>query len=196
MVMVINDVSRIRSYTATAGQTVFAVPFEFFDNDDLLIYNNNVLLTYNVSPSSAAEYSVTGAGVSGGGSITLGSPGAILNDAIVIVSDIAVDRLTDFPASGPFQIGSLNNELDALTIMIGQNETHFDRVLEAPAGEVLNTLPGAASRIKSVLAFDLTGQPYAQNIYTAIQDMGTEIFDDGTWTANAGVIDVDDGVWS
>ncbi len=123
MAITISDTTPRVQYTATAGQTAFAVNFEFFANADLKVYNGSTLLTYAASPSGATQYSVTGAGVSGGGSITLGSPGATVDDTITIYRDMSIARSTDFPTSGAFQVDSLNEELDKLTAMIQQVET-------------------------------------------------------------------------
>ena len=119
MAITISNTEPRVQYTATSGQTTFAVNFEFFNNADLKVYNGTSLLTYNASPSSASQYSVTGAGVSGGGSITLGG-GATVNDKITIYRDMDIARSTDFPTSGAFQVDSLNEELDKLTTMIQQ----------------------------------------------------------------------------
>jgi hypothetical protein len=110
MPILINDNTARVQYTATAGQTVFIVPYEFFEVGDLKVYNGDTLLTYNASPSSASQYSVTGAGVTGGGSITLGAPGATVSNILTIVRDIPIKRLTDFPNAGPFNIQALNAE--------------------------------------------------------------------------------------
>ena len=123
MAITISDTTPRVQYTATSGQTAFTVNFEFFANADLKVYNGATLLTYAASPSGATQYSVTGAGVTGGGSITLGSPGATLNDIVTIYRDMSIARATDFPTSGAFQIASLNDELDKLTAMIQQVET-------------------------------------------------------------------------
>ena len=121
MAITISDTEPRVQYTATSGQTSFSVPFEFFTTADIKVYNGTTLLSYNAAPSSASQYSVTGAGVSGGGSITLGG-GATLNDVITIYRDLAVARSTDFPTSGAFQIDSLNTELDKVIAMIQQVE--------------------------------------------------------------------------
>ena len=123
MAITISDTTPRVQYTATAGQTSFAVNFEFFANTDLKVYNGTTLLTYEASPSGATKYSVSGAGVSGGGSITLGSPGATVDDKITIYRDMSIARSTDFPTSGAFQVDSLNEELDKLAAMIQQVET-------------------------------------------------------------------------
>jgi|TARA_R100000093_G_scaffold41366_1_gene21583 carbonic anhydrase/acetyltransferase-like protein (isoleucine patch superfamily) len=122
MAITISDTEPRVQYTATSGQTSFSVPFEFFTTSDIKVYNGTTLLTYAASPSSGSYYSVTGAGVSGGGSITLGSGGATLDDTITIYRDLGVARSTDFPTSGAFQVDSLNTELDKIIAMIQQVE--------------------------------------------------------------------------
>ena len=75
MAITISDTEPRVQYTATSAQTTFSVPFEFFTVNDIKVYNGSSLLSYNASPSSASQYSVTGAGVTGGGQIVLGGRG-------------------------------------------------------------------------------------------------------------------------
>ncbi len=127
MALAISDTSPRVQYTATGGQTTFTVPFEFFADGDLTVIKTaasngaDTTLTLTASPSSATQYSVTGAGVSGGGSITLGG-GATVNDKYTILRDLSVARTSDFPVSGTFPIETLNTELDKIIAMIQQNE--------------------------------------------------------------------------
>ena len=127
MALAISDTSPRVQYTATGGQTTFTVPFEFFADGDLTVIKTaasngaDTTLTLTASPSSATQYSVTGAGVSGGGSITLGG-GATVNDKYTILRDLSVARASDFPVSGTFPIETLNTELDKIIAMIQQNE--------------------------------------------------------------------------
>jgi hypothetical protein len=161
MAILINDNTGRVQYTATASQTSFTVPYEFFDNADLKVYNNDVLLTYNASPSTASQYSVTGAGVTGGGSITLGGSGASVNDVIVIVRDITIQRTTDFPLAGPFNIESLNSDLDKITTLLQNLQTDLSRVLrltDSDSPETLTALPTKANRENKFLSFDSDGQ--------------------------------------
>ena len=122
MAITISDTEPRIQYTATGGQTSFTVPFAFFANADLQVFNGTSQLSFSSAPTNASQYSVTGAGVSGGGSITLGSPGATVNDVITIVREVAIERTTDFPTSGAFQIDSLNTELDIIIAMAQQLE--------------------------------------------------------------------------
>jgi hypothetical protein len=158
MAILINDTTPRSQYTATSGQTVFTVPFEFFENSDLKVYKNSTLLTLTTN------YTVTGAGVTNGGSITLVS-GATAGDIVTIVRDVPVKRVTDFPTSGPFNVEALNSDLDRLTAMVQQQEALDSRSLrldQFDTPNTLNTLPAKADRIGRVLQFNSsTGQPEA-----------------------------------
>ena len=170
MAILINDTTPRSQYTATASQTVFSVPFEFFSNADLLVYQNSTLKTL------ATHYTVTGAGLTGGGSITLVT-GAAASDIITIVRDIPVARVTDFPTSGPFNVDALNLDLDRLAAMVQQQETTISRSLlldQFDTPNSFNKLPVASSRATKVLAFDANGQPISSTLsLTAIESVTT-----------------------
>ena len=78
-----------KEYTASAGQTVFTVPFEFLADADLKVYQ----IPSGVTPDDTThiltlttDYTVVGAGVSDPGTreITLVT-GATLDDTIIIM---------------------------------------------------------------------------------------------------------------
>jgi hypothetical protein len=153
MAIIINDTSARAQYTATSGQTVFSVPFEFFSNADLKVYIGETLKTLTT------HYTVTGAGVTGGGSITLTS-GATAGQVVTIVRDIPVQRVTDFPLSGPFVVDDLNTELDRLTAIAQQLETKLTRTVRLDDFDLPNTfqvLPSKTSRAGKIMAFDSNG---------------------------------------
>lgn len=153
MAIIINDTSARAQYTATSGQTVFSVPFEFFSNADLKVYIGETLKTLTT------HYTVTGAGVTGGGSITLTS-GATAGQVVTIVRDIPVSRVTDFPLSGPFVVDDLNTELDRLTAIAQQLETKLTRTVRLDDFDQPNTfqvLPSKTSRAGKIMAFDTNG---------------------------------------
>ena len=150
MTILISDNSPRISYTATAGQTAFTVPFEFFDASDLNVYINDTL------QSLTTHYSVTGGGGSTG-SITLVT-GATLNDVVVITRDVTLERVTDFPTSGPFQVASLNTELDKVVAMIADMKDLADRGLRLSDSDTSATLflANKDTRKGTVLAFNAT----------------------------------------
>ena len=155
------------SYTSTAGQTAFAVGFEFYQVTDVKVYKNGSLMTYNAAPSNTVTYSITGtasAGDSayefgGGGSITFGS-GLTSGDIVVIVRDIAVERTVDFNPSSAFDITTLNTQLDTIIGMIADREKQGDRsvkLLDTDIVAATVTLPLKATRASKVLSFDADG---------------------------------------
>lgn len=158
MAIDINDTPNRIRYTATAGQTVFAVPFEFFANANIKLYQNGTLKTLTT------HYTLTGAGIEGGGNATLVS-GATLADDILIIRDLAIERQGDFPVSGVFDVASLNEQLDKLTMMVRDMETRIERRLMRQAvtdlPESMSDLPVKATRASMVLGFDADGNPEA-----------------------------------
>ena len=65
------------SYTASGSQTAFTIPFEFFSTGDIKVYNGTSLLTYNASPSSTSQYSVTGTASASDSAFEFGAGGTI-----------------------------------------------------------------------------------------------------------------------
>lgn len=172
MAILINDVTPYARYTATAGQTLFTVPFEFFNESDLIVLVNDVTLTYSPTPADETQYSVTGANQEGGGSITLGAPGATLDDDVVIYRAIPIARSANYPETGPMAIASLNTEQAKHIGIMQQLQREADRALLLPLGEAGFELPAAADRASKVLAFDANGDLLAADAATHLAPLG------------------------
>jgi len=177
MTIVSNKNTPRNTYTASANQTSFAIGFEFYQIADVKVYKNGTLLTYNATPSGSSQYSITGTASASdnayefgaGGSITLGA-GASANDIIVIIRDISVERTTDFPNSGAFDITSLNTQLDTLTSIVADVKTQTDRsvkLLDTDTVSATVTLPAKATRQSKIMGFDANG-----NIETTVSSDG------------------------
>ena len=165
------------TYTATAGQTAFTIGFEFFKVEDVKVYRNGSLLTYNASPSSVSQYKITGTASASddayefgsGGTVTLGA-GATVNDSIVIIRDIVLERTSDFPTTGAFDITALNTQLDTMTSMLSDIKQQSDRsvkLLDTDTVSSTITLPAKATRQSKLLGFDSSG-----NIETTVSSDG------------------------
>ena len=165
-ILLVNDVTPSIQYTATAGQTVFPYPFAIFADGDLKVFQTLA----GASPDDAADlltltthYTVSGAGATGGGDVTLVT-GAALNDTITIVRDIPVKRLTDFQDNGDFLAETVNDELDGLTMMAQQIEQFLEeramlfKRTDQNSGLDL-TLPDVTVRKNQFLGFDANGKP-------------------------------------
>ena len=155
------------SYTATSGQTSFNIGFEFFSVDDVKVYRNGTLLTYNATPSAVTQYKIIGTVDSSdsgfefgsGGSITLGA-GATAGDIIVIIRDLSIERVTDFVPGASFSIEDLNAQLDQLTAMIADLDQQSQRsvkLLDTDTIAATVTLPAKATRASKVATFDSDG---------------------------------------
>ena len=177
MTIVSNKNTPRNTYTASANQTSFAISFEFYQIADVKVYKNGTLLTYNATPSGSSQYSITGTASASdnayefgsGGSITLGA-GASANDIIVIIRDISVERTTDFPNSGAFDITSLNTQLDTITSIVADVKTQTDRsvkLLDTDTVSATVTLPAKATRQSKLMGFDANG-----NIETTVSSAG------------------------
>jgi hypothetical protein len=114
--------SRIQ-YTATAGQTVFAYPFEIADESDISVYANSAILTLNVN------YTVSGVGSASGGNITL-TIAAVSGVVYTLVRDMDFDRDTDYQNSGDFLAATVNNDFDRLWMAVQQLEVLVGRALQ------------------------------------------------------------------
>jgi len=155
------------SYTATSGQTSFNIGFEFFAIADVKVYRNGTLLTYNASPSSVSQYSITGTAdatdsaneFGSGGSITLGA-GATAGDIIVIIRDLVIERSTDFVPNATFNVTDLNSQLDQILAMIADLDQQSQRsvkLLDTDTIAATVTLPAKATRASKVATFDSDG---------------------------------------
>lgn len=115
-VLLINDNERRIQYTAAALETTFVYPWEIFQDGDLDVYVNEVKLTLTT------DYTVTNAGVTGGGDVILVVP-STLNDEVVIVGDLIIDQTTDFTIKANFTGTTIQTQMDKLTIFAQEQDT-------------------------------------------------------------------------
>ena len=155
MTINIADNSPRVSYSVAQGvtQTSFTVSFEFFDNDDLNVYVDGVLKTLTT------DYTVTG-GDGSTGTVTISVTGASGGSTVVITRDIDLERTTDFPASGAFNIATLNTELDRIIAITADLNDLASRAITPTDYDptVSYTLPVVDDRKGRVLGFNsITG---------------------------------------
>lgn len=153
MTINIADNSPRISYSVAEGvtQTSFAVPFEFFDNPDLNVYLDGTLQTITTN------YTVAG-GDGSTGTVTMSVTGASGGSTVVITRGIELERTTDFPVSGAFNIVALNTELDRLVAIAADLEDRAARAIQAQDFDstVSYTLPLVDDRKGKVLGFNAT----------------------------------------
>ena len=185
MTINLSDNSPRISYSVANGvtQTSFTVPFEFFDDDDLNVYVDGTLKTLTT------DYTTTG-GDGSTGTVVISVTGASGGSTVVITRDIDIERTTDFPTSGPFQIAALNTELDRITAIAADLDDRAARALQLTDYDVAAglTLPELDNRKGTVLAFNSsTGAVEAGPTTTNVNQLA-DITDD-----IATLADIEDG---
>ena len=115
MTISLSDNSPRVNYTVNQGvtQATFTVPFEFFDDDDLNVYvdgTKKTLTTHYTTSDDSGDSQAHTSGTTGFVQMTTGNEvtGASGGSSVVITRDIDLDRTTDFPTSGPFDVATLN----------------------------------------------------------------------------------------
>jgi hypothetical protein len=143
----------------TANSTTFTIDFPFFALDDInvIITNSSGVDTTLTRGSGANTFAVAGTAVDdgfSGGNVTLGS--VYTSSTVTIFRDIPVTRTTDFATSGPFNIASLNTELDRIIAIEQELETALERTLTLPESDATASLvlPNVTTRKGKTLAFN------------------------------------------
>ena len=151
--------SRI-SYNGNGVTTVFAFPYRFLANADLVVVEVSSTGVETVK-TLTTDYTLTGAGDDAGGSVTmLVAPAS--GTRLVIYRDTEVVQETDYTSGDAFPAESHERALDRLT-MILQEKTPgaagATRAIQIPIGDpgdVNTVLPPSIARLDKFLVFDAT----------------------------------------
>jgi len=190
-----NDARVQYTQAVTADTTQLTIDFPFFALDDI-----NVIVTATdgtdtslTRGTGAGTFAVVGTSVDdgfSGGYVTLGDTYSDASTKYTIFRSITVERTTDFPTSGPFNISSLNTELDKIFAIEQELQTKLNRTIKLADSDTAATLslPNLDTRKGTVLAFNTT---------TGLPEAGPEIGDVSTIaaiTADIGTLaDIEDG---
>ncbi len=182
--VVINDNdARIKydNQAVVANVTELIIDFPFFSLDDIKVIrtasdNTEVQLQRGTATN---EFSVTGTAVDDGftgGFIKLNDT----NDntfSYTIFRDTPVERTSDFPTSGPFNISTLNTELDKLFAIMQQLESAVGRAMTLKDSDSATTIdiPLTSARANRLLAFDGSGNSIAGPTTASVTDVGTQL---------------------
>ena len=148
------------NYAVAQGvtQTVFSVPFEFFDDADVTVYVDGVL------KAEGTDYTLTGGdGSTGTLTFVTATPpevqqvtGASGGSTVTLVRHIALERTTDFVAGQDINRAALNEELDTIVGLIADLDDRVDRTIHLSDSEVAPSMLLTEDRKGRVLAFDAT----------------------------------------
>ena len=187
-----NDARVQYTQTVTANTTQLTIDFPFFSLDDI-----NVIVTSAAGVDTTltrgtgtGTFAVTGTSVDdgfSGGHVTLGDTYSDSSTKYTIFRDITVERTTDFPTSGPFNVSSLNTELDKIFAIEQELETKIGRTMKLADSDTAAslTLPNLDTRKGTTLAFNAT---------TGLPEVGPDIASVGTVATNVANINTVAGI--
>jgi hypothetical protein len=118
------------TYNGNGSTTAFATGFQFISNSDLQVVVTDADGVETIK-TLTTHYTVTGAGVAGGGTVTfLTAPasGTFVN----IKSNVTLDQQVDYVEGGAFSAATHETALDKLTKAVQQIKEITDRSLKLP----------------------------------------------------------------
>lgn len=157
----ITATERKAQFTGNTGLGPFAFTFNILDETDITVIKNAEELILS------SEYTVS-TNADGTGSITLTGSGdgtaLVTADVLTILGDRAIERESDYESGTALFSASLNEDLDAIVILLQQLDEKISRAVRAGAGDVIGSfeIPAKSVRAGKYLAFDATtGDPIA-----------------------------------
>lgn len=146
-------------YTANGSTTAFSFPYKFNTNGDLTVTETNLSTGVDTIKTLTTDYTVTGAGNAGGGTVTFVTA-PVNGRRITIERLVALTQETDYQPDDDFPAEVHEAALDKLTMIAQQLNAANARTLKAPVADsiTLGTLPVDTLRANKALVFDATGQ--------------------------------------
>lgn len=147
--------SRI-GYNGNGATTVFAFPYRFLTNTDLVVTLVRADTTQVVQTLNT-DYTVTGAGDDAGGTVTMVVPPAT-GQQLILVRDVPLTQETDYISGDPFPAETHERALDKLTMISQRLESLISRSIRLSDADLLVTstiLPAPSPG--SSLIWNLTG---------------------------------------
>jgi hypothetical protein len=157
------------SYSGNGSSTVFAVPFYFLADSHLLVVLKSAA-GVDTTQVLGTNYSVSGAGVESGGTVTMNVAPPI-GTTLTISRNVPITQETDLQPNDRLPAESLEDALDKLTMIDQQINENAIRAIKVPVSDstTLNTtLDTASVRANKYLAFNNIGEPIATNAPTGL----------------------------
>ena len=157
--MTVSSTTNKATYSGNGTTTAFTVPFYFLAAADLQVILRSSAGVETVQ-TLTSQYTVTGAGVASGGTVTMLTAPAS-GTTLTILRNIEATQETDLLPNDRLPAESLETALDKATMLIQQLDEEVGRSLKYPATDtaVSAQLPTATARAGKYLGFDATGLP-------------------------------------
>jgi hypothetical protein len=157
--MTVSSTTNKATYSGNGTTTAFTVPFYFLAAADLQVILRSSAGVETVQ-TLTSQYTVTGAGVASGGTVTMVAAPAS-GTTLTVLRNVSPTQETDLLPNDRLPAESLETALDKATMLIQQLDEEVGRSLKYPATDtaVSAQLPTATARAGKYLGFDATGLP-------------------------------------
>lgn len=147
------------SYNGDGTTVTFTVPFYFLQDVDLAVSVINADGT--VQPYLlGTDYTVAGAGLQAGGSITTSGTPVPTGKNVYIERNPPVTQETAYQANDPFPASEHEKALDKLTMLVQRLSRTYRGSLHFPLTDLTDgTLPQKSARAGMIQGYDALGQP-------------------------------------
>jgi len=156
-------------YTGNGTTTAFTVPFYFLDNSHVQVIRTVIATGVATTLVLGTDYTLTGAGVSSGGTVTTTSAPTSAQK-LSVLRNVPLTQLIHYVENDPFPAASHEKALDQLTMEVQQVNETLARSIKLSSTNTMTstefTVP-AATRANKVLGFDSTGE------LSVTQELGT-----------------------
>lgn len=127
-----SETTRVK-YTCNGTTTVYAYPFKIYEDDDLLATKAMTSTGAETALVLNTDYTVSGAGVAGGGNLTL-TAGSVCasGSTLTILRNIELTQETDYVDGQAFSAESLESAIDKVTLIQQQQNEAIGRAPKLP----------------------------------------------------------------
>jgi len=153
-------ISSTANRTSTAGNgstTAFSFPYLDDDLKVILVVDSTGIET---TQTITTHYTVTGAGVAAGGTVTMVTAPAS-GETLVVIREAQYTQGLDLVENDPFPSALVEQQFDTLTMQTQQLKDITDRSLRLSDGDTADTntlmLPASTARASRIMSFDSSG---------------------------------------
>jgi hypothetical protein len=163
------------SYAGNGTSTAFAVPFYFLANSQLLVTLRSAAGVETIQLLDV-NYTVTGAGVLTGGTVTM-TVAPATGATVTISRNVPITQTTDFQPNDRLPAETLEQTVDKLTMICQQLADSSDRALRFPISDTSTDteLPTSVERANRYLRFNSSGNPIAASIIADITASASDL---------------------
>ena len=181
--MTISSTTVRNSYSGDGSTTTFSYTFKIFQDSDIQVIIRSSTGT-ETTKTITTHYTVTGAGVSAGGTVIFtGGNIPVTGETVILRRNIPQTQAIDYIANDPFPAESHEEGLDRATMAIQQIQEEVTRSIKLSKTNTMTSTEftvGAAARANKILAFDTNGE------ISVTQELGTFRGNWATATSYAG----------